>query len=77
MDSDLDALARRTIDEAAHADRRQEDDRRERGQPKVACPKCASWMSDVKDGRADPRGYKRTRKCRDCGHRFQTFEKAA
>ena len=43
---------------------------------KVPCPTCGSFKSHVKEGRSTrDGGYRRRRKCRDCGQRFITIER--
>ncbi len=44
--------------------------------PKVPCPQCGSYTSRVKEGRStDDGGYRRRRKCRECGTGFITIER--
>ena len=40
----------------------------------IECPMCTAPKSDVKDSRPDPRGIRRRRSCRGCGHLFNTWE---
>ena len=45
--------------------------------PKVRCPHCGEWESQVKDGRPASEGYRRKRKCLACGKLYFTLERAA
>lgn len=65
---------------AAHREEAKEERRlgeRRVNLPKVACPKCGEWDSIVKEGRPDPRGYRRIRECGKCHVRYTTIERAA
>lgn len=48
-------------------------DRRKR-QPKIQCPYCAEWDSDVIDSRPSDVGTRRRRKCRVCKKSYSTLE---
>lgn len=44
--------------------------------PKMSCPLCDHWDSDVLNSRGKlGERIDRTRKCRDCGYRFYTEER--
>ena len=74
---DLQQHARDAIRQAEGADRESSALLERHRQPKVACPTCGEWDSDVVGGEPSSDGYHRFRKCRACRARFRTVERAA
>lgn len=40
----------------------------------LTCPKCKNSKNEVVETRSAPGGIRRRRVCRQCGHKFSTFE---